>query len=311
MVVGAGSNAEEAVFGVYSPKSAVFAYANPRNIVAHGFNFIAFFKVMFGGDEHCEVGFAASRGERRRNVFFGAVGERYAQNKHMLRHPAFVFAEVRSNSQRKALFTQQHVAAVSRVYRNNGIVLGEVHNISLVGVNVAFCVETFNKIAVFAKRVKANLSNSGHYVHIKNDVNRIGYFNADFRKRTAYYAHRVGDNVHRPAFHRTARNFVAKLVSLIGVHPIVYGTCVLAVFRAYESPVFNARNVVYLGAVKIAVGQKNFVKFNKFAAFYRFSFKRVNLFFASVNPYNFIGLTQLGAFLYEFKNFSVLSYSHK
>ena len=36
--VSAGSNAEETVFGVYSPKSAVFANAEPRDIVADRFN---------------------------------------------------------------------------------------------------------------------------------------------------------------------------------------------------------------------------------------------------------------------------------
>ena len=151
--VGAGGYAEEAVFGVYGVEFAVFAHAYPGDIVAHALDFISLFKVVLGGDKHCEVGLSASGGESRRHVFLFAVGEGYAQNKHMFRHPALVFAEVRSNAQSKALFAEKNVAAVSRVYGNNRVIFGEVHNVSVFRVYVALCVEALNKVAVLAQSV--------------------------------------------------------------------------------------------------------------------------------------------------------------
>ena len=44
--VRARSNAEETVFGVTSPQSAVFANADPSDIVAHALNFIASVKIL-------------------------------------------------------------------------------------------------------------------------------------------------------------------------------------------------------------------------------------------------------------------------
>ena len=38
-----------------------------------------------------------------------------AQDEHMLGHPALVLAQVGGDAQRKALFAQQHVAAVTGV----------------------------------------------------------------------------------------------------------------------------------------------------------------------------------------------------
>lgn len=49
VLVSAGGNAKEAVFGVDSPKSAVLAYANPRNVVADRFDFIARLFIVLGG----------------------------------------------------------------------------------------------------------------------------------------------------------------------------------------------------------------------------------------------------------------------
>lgn len=72
--VGAGRHAEETVFGVHRPQSAVRAHADPRDIVAHAPDLIAFLAITFGGNEHGEVGLAAGGRERRRDVFHFAVG---------------------------------------------------------------------------------------------------------------------------------------------------------------------------------------------------------------------------------------------
>ena len=199
MRVRSGRNAEETVLGVDSPKPAVVAHSYPGDIVAHALDFIDLVGVVLGGNKHCEVGLSASGRERRRNVLLRSVGIGNAEDKHMLCHPALVLAEVGRYPERETLLAEQNVSAVRRVDRNNRIVLGDVHNISLVGINVALSVQTLDKIAVLAKRVKTFLADAGHNVHIENYVNGIGYLDTDLREIAADNAHRIGDNVHRPS----------------------------------------------------------------------------------------------------------------
>ena len=52
----------------------------------------------------------------------------------MLGHPVLFSAQVGGDSQGKALFTQQHVAAVAGVDGHNSVVLRELDNITLLGV---------------------------------------------------------------------------------------------------------------------------------------------------------------------------------
>ena len=185
-----------------------------------------------------------------------------------------------------------------------------MHNISLVRVHVALCVEAFDKVAVLAKRVKAHLAYAGHYVHIEYYVNRIGNLDADFGKVAADNAHRIGDNVHCSALHRAACDFIGKLVSFPGIHPVVNRTCVLFIFGTYKRSVLYTRNVVDFRAVQIAVRQKIFVEFNKLPAGYSLFFKGLNLVRAAVNPYNFIGLGKLRALGNKVENFLVFGKCH-
>ena len=182
-----------------------------------------------------------------------------------------------------------------------------MHNVSFIGVDVALRVETFDEVAVFAERVKAVFAYARHYIHIEHYINRVRNFYAYFCKVAAYHSHRIGNYVHRPAFHRAAGYFACKFVSLSGVHPIVDGTRVLFVFRAYKRSVLYARNVVDFRAVQIAVGQKIFVKLNEFSAFYGFFFERFNLCRASVNPHDFIGLGEFRTLCDEIENLLIFS----
>ena len=166
LLVRAGRDAEEAVLGVDRPQSAVFADADPRDVVADALHLVTLFKVVFGGNEHGKVGLAAGGRERRRNVLLGAVGIGHAQNEHVLRHPALVLAEEGSDAQREALFAEQHVSAVCGVDGDDGIVLGEVHDIALLGIDVALAVQTFDEVAVLAQNVVAVKPDAGHDRHV-------------------------------------------------------------------------------------------------------------------------------------------------
>ena len=170
--------------------------------------------------------------------------------------------------------------------------------------------EALYEVLAFAEEVEARLADARHYVHVEYDVNRVGYFDTDFSEVASDDAHRIGNDVHRSALHGTAGNFVRKLVSLFRVHPVVDGAGVLSVFGADKCSVLDARNVVYFRAVKVAVGQKILVELDKLAAFYRLFLQRFNLCRAAVNPYDFVGLTDFGAFRNKVKNVFVFCQCH-
>ena len=136
-LVCSGGDSEEAVFGVDGVQTSVFADSHPGNIVTDSPNLIALVAQVFRRNHHCKVGLAAGRRECSRNVLNLTLGILDSENKHMLSHPALFPALVRCNAQGKALLAQKHVAAVAGVYGNDGIVLGELADISLFGVDVA------------------------------------------------------------------------------------------------------------------------------------------------------------------------------
>ena len=88
---------------------------DPGDIVAHRPDLPAF--EAFGRHQHGEIGFAAGAGKRGRDVGLFALRIFHAEDQHVLGHPAFIARDIRGDAQRKALFTQQRVAAVSGTER--------------------------------------------------------------------------------------------------------------------------------------------------------------------------------------------------
>ena len=308
MFVRAGGNAEETVFGVCRPQSAVFAYADPGNIVAHRLDFIARVAIFFGRNKHCEVRFAASRRERRRDIFhFFILRTLASEDQHVLCHPAFVLAEVRGDTKREAFLAEKHVSAVCRVYGYDRIVFGEMHDISLFGIYVAFAVETFYEIAVFAELLIAINAHSRHDFHIQHNVDRIGDFDTDLRERRSHNAHRIGNNVHRSALHLALSNLFHQRIRFFRIHPFHDGMrhSVLFLSRTDERAVFHTRHVVFRRSVQIAIGQQLVVEFDHFSRCHRFGAEGVALRFAAVDPYDLIGLSEFRAFFHELQNFFV------
>src|SRR5438067_5430715 len=64
-------------------------------------------------DQHREVGFSASTGESACYVSFFAARVFDSEDEHMLRHPAFVARDVRSDPQSKTFLAEQRIAAIS------------------------------------------------------------------------------------------------------------------------------------------------------------------------------------------------------
>ena len=101
----------------------------------------------------------------------------------MLSHPALFPALVRSNSESKALLAEKNVSAVSRVYRDNCVVLRELADISLFGINITFCMEAANPIVAVSEYVKNLLAYTGHNSHVENNINRVCKLNTNLCKR--------------------------------------------------------------------------------------------------------------------------------
>ena len=135
--VSSGSNSEEAVLGVDSVKSSVLAYLHPRDIVSDCEYLIALLLISLGRNEHSEVCLSAGGRESGGYVLYLAVRLLYAEDKHMLCHPALVLALIGRDTKSEALLSEKNVSAVSGVYRPDRIVLGELNYISLFGIYVS------------------------------------------------------------------------------------------------------------------------------------------------------------------------------
>jgi hypothetical protein len=180
--VSTGSNAEETVLGVNCPKSSVLADTEPSDIVAYAPYLIALLGVVLGRNEHCEVGFTASRGECSANILCFAVRSLNAEDKHMLSHPAFLATKVGSDTQSEALLAEQNVSAVTGVNGPDGVVLGEVADVTIFFVDVSASVQTLDIVSGIAQSFKNIGANASHNQHIENDVDGVGKLDAVFSK---------------------------------------------------------------------------------------------------------------------------------
>ena len=130
-------------------KAAIGARFHPGDVVADRPDLPAF--VMRRRNEHGEVGFAASAGESGRDKGLLALGRFHPQDEHVFGHPAFVPAQVRANPQRQTLLAQQHVAAVTRADREDGVILREMADVAAVGVHVQHRVQAAIEIVAAAQ----------------------------------------------------------------------------------------------------------------------------------------------------------------
>ena len=221
----------------------------------------------------------------------------------MLGHPAFFLTQIGSDTQSEALLTQEHVAAVCGVHGNDRVILGEVHDVSLFGVDVARAVEALDEIPVFTQLIQAHFAHAGHDHHVQNDIDGVGYFDADLGERRSDHAHGIGNDIHGLALHLALCNAVSQVIRLFGVHPFDDGMRhgILFVAAADEGSVLHAGNVVGLGAVQIAIGQLFLIETDELAGANGLFFERRSLFLAAVDPDDLIGRCDRRALFNELK----------
>ena len=89
------------------------------------------------GLHHGQVGLAAGAGEGAGDVVGLALGRGEAQDEHVLGQPALLAGHGRGDAQGQALLAQQGVAAVARAVRPDGRLVGEVHDVLVLGIALA------------------------------------------------------------------------------------------------------------------------------------------------------------------------------
>ena len=109
--IGARRHAKITRFGVDGTQAAVGLRFDPSDIVANGGHAPAI--KASRGNQHREVGFAASRRESRCHMVFFACRVGHAQHQHVLGQPALLLPHGGCNAQRQAFFTQQGIATVT------------------------------------------------------------------------------------------------------------------------------------------------------------------------------------------------------
>ena len=182
----------------------------------------------------------------------------------MLRHPALGLSKVGSNAQRKAFFAQQNISAVAGIDGNNGVVLREVADVSLLCVDVALAVQALNPVGAVAKRIPYLLSYTGHNSHIQDNIDGIRELYADFCERRADGAHGIRNDIHRAALVAASCNVIKHFVRFLRILPVVGRACVFLLAGTDKRSVLHTGNIVNRCAVQIAARQFFLIQLNHF-----------------------------------------------
>ena len=308
--IGAGRHAEEAGLGIDGIETSVIAHTQPGDVIAQGPDLITLLAVIRGGQHHGQVGLAAGGGERGGHILFLAVGIFNTQDQHMFSHPALVLALEGGDAQGEALLAQQHVSAVAGVDGPNGVILGELQNVALLIVQLAFAVQAADEVIGIAQLVHDGLAHAGHDGHTDHDIDGIGDLDAHLRKAGGHRAHAERNDIHGTALHGAAQHIGSHGIGLLGVHPVVGGAAVLLLAGADKGPALHAGNIVQRGAVIIASRQLFLIQLDQLAGSHGLPAQLFQLFFTSVDPDNLIGAGQFGSVLNELQNGLVRGQRH-
>ena len=284
LLVGAGCNSEEAVLRVDSPQATVTADTQPCNIIPDRLDLVALLLEHLRRNQHGEVGLAAGRRESSGHVLLGAVRVGNAQDQHMLRHPAFLPSEVGRNAQGEALLAQQDISAVVGVDGPDGVILREVNDIAVLGVQRCLGMQTLDKVAGITQRLQHVEADAGHNLHVQHNIDGVRQLDAVLGKGGADNGHGVRDDVHGTSLHAPGVQLGQLSTALGRIHPVIDVSGILLGLGADEGTPLHARHVVPGGTVQVAARQLFLVELDDLAAGKCLLAERGNLFLASVNP---------------------------
>ena len=132
----------------------------------------------------------------------------------MLRLPSFVSALIGSDTQSEALLAEQDVSAVTGVNGDDGVILRELADISLLFVDVTLAVEASYPVVTVAESLKHLLADSGHYSHVEHNIDAVGKLDAYLGELGANGAHGVRNNIHGSALVAVPCDIIEHLICL-------------------------------------------------------------------------------------------------
>ena len=304
---GAGSDAEEAVLGVDGVETAVFAGLDPGDVVADGLKLPA----LELGLHHREIGLAASRRERSRDVVLFLLGAREREDEHVLGHPTLILGHLRGDTKGEALLAEKGVAAVTRTERPDFAVLGELSDelvIDVLGAGPrrvllallergADGVDAGDEVAVLAELLHDGIARTGHDVHVDDNVRGVGELDAVLGDRVADRAHRERDDVHRAALHATLVALLHQRLHHLGIDPMVRRTGIDLLLGTDEGATFDASNVAGMRAGEIAIGTLLRVKLDELAVLDHHLANSIMLLFRTGHDHDLIGCADFVPFV--------------
>ena len=294
LFAGARRHAEITRLGVDRVQAAVFARAHPADVVADRPDLPAVAAITFRRDEHGQVGLAAGRRERRRDIVGFTLRILDADDQHVFGQPALVAGLVAGDAQGVALLAQQGVAAVARAVALDGQFFREMHDEAAVRIEFADRVQALDETTLALDARQRRRAHAGHQAHVRHHVGAVGDLDAAARQRRVDRAHAIGNDVHGAAAHAALVQGVHLGVGLVGRHPVVVRTGVGGVVGADEGEVFDARHVRGAGPVQVAVRMGLFVELHQVAGA-QHQLDQPGVFgVGAVAPVHGVGLGELG-----------------
>ena len=181
----------------------------------------------------------------------------------MFCHPLLILSLERSNTQRKAFFAKQNIAAVTGVYRDNRIILRKMTYVTFFLINITTCVQTTYPIIIgIPKMSKYLFAYTGHDCHIQHNVNRVCHFKSNLCIWRSNRTHGIRDYIHRFSFVAASCNIVKHFISFSRLFPVIGRSGILFFFRTDKCSCLYACNVIEGSTVQIATRQLFLIQFD-------------------------------------------------
>src|SRR5690606_30382199 len=99
------------------------------------------------------------------------------------------------------------------------------------------------KLAIIAQHIQHLLAHPRHDAHVHHNVGRVGDLHANVSDVRADGAHAERNHIHCPSAHTAVEQRVQLRLHLVGSHPVVGRSRILATAAADVGAVFDACNV--------------------------------------------------------------------